>query len=90
MDPRSGEVFGPMRTPVDVEPGDLMNQDMLTALRIEKGDLTPEELRAEEHLKEGEQLVAITEEVAHAQRVGQRQLERRRKRKRGLKGIAGA
>lgn len=90
MDPRSGETLGPLRIPGDVEPGDLLQQDFLTALRIEKGELTPDELRAEEKLKAGERLIAVTEEVAHAQRVGQAELERRRRRKRGLKGVTGS
>lgn len=65
----------------------------LEGLRAENGDLLTKQLlagvaetearaRALSAMERGEKVVAVADEVAHAQLVGQRELERRRRRRR--------
>lgn len=87
MDPKSGELFGPLPTSKDARAGDTMTADVLVELR-EKMD---EELaakvdgaevdRALEHLNAGGRLVAVDGDAVQRLRLGDRELRRRRQRR---------
>jgi hypothetical protein len=86
MDPNNGEL---LRLRTNAGPGDRIMQRDLERLAEEVDDLTQDEQRALEKLKVGEDLIRVSDDVAHAQAVGQKELARRKRRRRGLKGITG-
>lgn len=69
---------------LDAENGQLLDKEL-----IEKVSASADQARALEAIKRGENVVAVADEVAHTQLVGQRELERRKRRRRSG-GVVGS
>ena len=86
MDPRTGETFGPM--PVgDAKPGDELTAEQLREqLRKERDEVMEEKLaelaRAVDHAEKGGTIVAVDAPAAQRARLGDREIRRRRQRRR--------
>lgn len=86
MDPKSGELFGPLPTPPGSTAGDDLTADKLRELFDRERDAldanrTAEVDRALEHLDAGGRLVAVDGDAVQRLRLGDRELRRRRQRR---------
>jgi hypothetical protein len=82
MDPRSGEVFGPLG---DNEAGEELTKEKLlqsmAKMKDDSDDRLSELRRAAEHVEEHGPLVAVDAAVVQRLRLGDRELRRRRQRR---------
>lgn len=62
-------------------PRDFRKLDDQTVAKLASADLAEETVRALEAVKAGDPVVVVSAEVAHAQRLGQRELARRQRRR---------
>lgn len=83
MDPRSGEVFGPL--PGENVAGEELTEEklreQLDLIKHKSDERLAETMRAAAHLAGGGKLVAVDADVVQRLRLGDRELQRRRRRR---------
>lgn len=89
MDPSTGDIYGPLPVPSTARAGDDLEAKQLEELREQMLEAEPDTCRTEvaetdralEHLRAGGRLVAVDEPVVQRLRLGDRELQRRRRRR---------